>query len=114
MLRLHPNCKQGFLSASSKASPIAKCFPAAGTRVLLLSRLEAVLAVHGTIPAGLEWYRGLLPAPGTNYGRTPRFAPLVSPAGLLLFLGLTALFTALRRRISAFIEERLIFSGKRE
>ncbi|HUZ97567.1 MAG TPA: hypothetical protein VMU57_21895 [Edaphobacter sp.] len=33
---------------------------------------------------------------------------------MFLFLGLTALFAALRRRISALIEECLIFSSKRE
>lgn len=110
----HPRCPAPVLPATAKASPIAEAAPVASAGILALPGLEAVLAVHGTIAAGLEWHGGLLSASGAYYRRTPRLTALVSPARLFLFLGLTTLFAALRRRISAFIEERLIFGGKRE
>jgi hypothetical protein len=97
------------LSAPAKASP------AAATGVLLLAGLKAVLAIDGAVASGLERHSGLLSAPGADYGCAPRFTALVSSAArLFLFLGLTALLAALRRRVSAFTEEGLIFSGKRE
>ena len=98
----------GYLSVPAKVTPPAST----GTR--LFPGLKAALAIHGTVPPGLERHCGLLSAPGADDGCTPRFTALVSSAGLFLFLGLTALLAALRRRISALAEERLIVNGKRE
>jgi len=53
------------LAASAKAPP------ASITVVSLSSGLEAVLAVHGTVPSWLEWQSGLLSARGTDRRCTP-------------------------------------------
>jgi hypothetical protein len=78
--------------------------------------LKAGLAVHGTIASGLEWNGGLLSAPGTDHGRTTRFTALISAAAarLFVFLGLTARFAALRRRITTLAEEFLILRSECE
>lgn len=95
----------------------AKAFSAAATTAGF-ARLKAVLAVHGTVPSGLEWNCGLLPAPGADDTRTLRRTALVSAtaaaARLFVLLGLAACFAALGRRIAALTEELLILSGKRE
>jgi hypothetical protein len=95
------------LAASAKVPPAA-------TTSAALPALKAVLAVHRTIASGLEWNRGLLSAPGADHGRALRCAAVVSAARLFVFLGLAARFTPLGRRISAFPEELLILSRKRE
>jgi hypothetical protein len=103
------------LTSPAPTAP-AKASPAAAARAGL-TRLEAVLAVHRTVPSGLEWNCGLLSAPGTDHRCTPRFTALVAAAttaSLLVLLRLAACFAALGRRIATFAEEVLIFCGKRE
>ena len=101
------------LTISAIASPVATT-----TATAALAGLIAVLAVHGTIAAGLEWNCGLLSAPGAGHRCTRRRTALISTATaaarLFRFPGLTACFTALRRRITTFTEELLILARKRE
>jgi hypothetical protein len=103
-------CKHDPLTASAKASPRAAT--AAG-----LPTLEAILAIHGTVAAGLEWNCCLLSAAGTDHARALGRAALVSAsaaARLLVLLGLAACFTTLRRRITTLAEVLLILARKRE
>jgi hypothetical protein len=96
---------------AAAASPVAAAASAG------LPRLKAVLAIHGTIPTGLEWNRGLLSASGADHACTLRCTAAVPAAAatlLLVLLGLTARFAALRRRITTLAEEFLVLSGKRE
>src|SRR5271157_4382461 len=98
--RLYPICKCKGLTSSTPAAP-AKATPAAAA-CAGLTRLEAVLAVHGTVASGLEWNCGLLSASGTDHRCAPRFTALVATAAtarLLVLLCLAARFAALRRRI---------------
>jgi hypothetical protein len=81
--------------------------------------LVAVAAVDGAIAARLEGNGGLLSAAGANDGCAARFCALVasasaSPTCLLVLLRLAARFAALGRRVSALLEERLIFASKRK
>jgi len=97
------------LPAPAVAAPVTAA-AAAG-----LAALEAVLAIHGTVATGLEWHRGLLSASGADHAGSPRCAALKSAASrLLVFLRLTACFTALGLGVAALAEEVLILNGKRE
>jgi len=101
---------------------------AAGTTLL---RLEAVAAEHRTIASRFKRNRSLLAAARTNYcgSRCGTSAITAAPAaavaataatteaataasGLVGLLGLSAGLAALRRRISTFLEERLVSSSK--
>jgi hypothetical protein len=91
--------------------------------------LEAVAAEYWAIASGLERNGGLLATAGTNYrgscgcARAITTAPAAVAAtattesaattsGLIGLLGLSAGLAALRRRISTFLEERLVSSSK--
>jgi hypothetical protein len=67
----HPRCQAPVLSATTEASPITEAVPIASAGTLTLPGVEAILAIHRTISAGLEWDGSLLPAACTNYGCTP-------------------------------------------
>jgi hypothetical protein len=112
--RLYPICKREGLTAPASAAT-AKA-PSAATTRASLTRLKAVLAVHGTVAPGLKWNGGLLSASGADHRCTPRFTAVAAAtaAGLFVLLGLTAGLAALGRRITTFAEEVLILSGKRE
>jgi hypothetical protein len=96
------------------ASAAAAC-TAAGSALL---RLIAIPAVNRAIAARLKRHRRLLSATGAHDRRPARLGPLVSAtapaAALFVLLRLTAWFAALGRRISALLEERLVFGRKRE
>jgi hypothetical protein len=95
-------------------------------------RLEAVAAKDRTIASRFKWNGGLLAAAGTNYrgssgcacGVTTAASAITASAsatktsatttGLVGLLGLSARLAALRRRISPFLEERLVSSSKCE
>jgi len=96
-------------TATEAAAPIAAAartgFPA----------LEAVLAVDGTVASGLEWNRGLLPAPGADDAcALGRAALKPAAARLLVLLGLAACFAALGRGVTTIAKELLILGRKRE
>lgn len=94
------------------AAAAIAAIPAAGAG---LSTLETVLAVHGTIPSGLERNCGLLSASGTDHARTLGCAAAVPPAvRLFVFLGLAARLAALRSRVTTIAEEFLVLRTKRE
>lgn len=92
----------------------AIAIPATASGVLLPGS-KAVLAVHGPVTSRLKRHSGLLAAPGTRNGCSLRLAPLVSSAAaLFVLLCLTASLAPFWRRIAAFLEKRLILTGKRE
>jgi hypothetical protein len=119
-------------SAAAAAIIAATSASAAGaTTCAAFLRLEAIAAEDRTIAPGLERNRSLLAAARTNYRcsrcgtraitTTAPAAVSASPAaaitaattaGLVGLLGLSARLAALRRRISPFLEERLVSSSK--
>lgn len=93
--------------------------PAAPAAAISLPGVVAVLAKYWPVASGLKWHCGLLAASGTGHCCASRFTPGVSSAtsaasSLLIFLRLAARFAPLRSRIATFLEECLIFAGKRE
>jgi hypothetical protein len=90
--------------------------------------LEAVATEDRTIAPGFEGHRGLLSASGADNRRSRGCAGAITASasavaasaakaattGLIGLLGLSARLAALRRRISPFLEERLVSSSKCE
>ena len=116
-------------AAAASAAVIAAASTTAAAAGTALLRLEAVAAEYRTISARLKRNRGLLAAAGTHdccscgCTRAITTAPAAvaatastktAPAasGLVGLLGLSARLAALRRRISTFLEERLVSSSK--
>ena len=84
-------------AATAATAPVAAAAATAG-----LARLKAVLAIHGTVSAGLERNRGLLSASGADHACPLRCTATVpaaaaATAALFVLLGLAARFAALRR-----------------
>jgi hypothetical protein len=118
-------------AASAAAAAViaaASAATAGATTCAALLCLEAIAAEYRTIASRLERNRSLLAAARTNYRcsrcgtgaiTTAPAAVSASPAtaitaatGLVGLLGLSARLAALRRRISPFLEERLVSSSK--
>jgi hypothetical protein len=97
---------------------VAVAFSTATTAATLsLAGVEAVLAVHGPVAAGLKRHSRLLSAGGTLDRGALRVAAVATTASaptLLVLFRLTARFAALGNRVAPFLEERLVFAGKRE
>ena len=97
-------------------SPVLVAPAAAGlsaTARAALLRLIAIPAVHGPVAAWLKRNRRLLPAPGAGDRGPSGFRPLVSaasPAPLFALPRRAAGLAALRGRIPALLEERLVFA----
>jgi hypothetical protein len=92
-------------------------------------RLEAIAAKYRTIASRFKRNRSLLAAARTNYrsscggtraittapaavAATASTETAAATSGLVGLLGLSAGLAALRRRISTFLEERLVSSSK--
>jgi hypothetical protein len=118
-------------SAAAAAIIAAASASAAGTTACAaLLCLETIAAEDRTIAPGLERNRSLLAAARTNYrcsccgtraitttapaavSASPAAITAATTAGLVGLLGLSARLAALRRRISPFLEERLVSSSK--
>jgi hypothetical protein len=79
-----------------------------------LARRVAVAAIHRAIAAGLKRHRRRLSACRTNDGSSLGGSGTVTRTTLIVFLGLPARLAAFRRRVTAFLKERLIGSGEGE
>lgn len=117
-------------AATSAAVVAAASTAATAATSTALLRLEAVAAEYRTIAPGFKRNRGLLAAARTNYRSSRGCAraitapasaitaaatttvPTAATTSLVGFLGLSAGLAALRRRISTFLEERLVSSSK--
>jgi hypothetical protein len=116
-------------TAAASTAVVAAASTAAASAGTALLRLEAIAAEDWPIASGFKGNRGLLAAAGADNGRsrggsrgvtasasaiTASTTAGVAPAtsGLVGFLGLSARLAALRRRISPFLEERLVSSSK--
>jgi hypothetical protein len=119
-------------AASAAAAAViaaASAATAGATTCAALLCLEAIAAEYRTISSGLKRNSGLLAASGADYCRSCGCAGAIATAasavaasaatakassatGLVGLLGLSARLAALRRRISPFLEERLVSSSK--
>jgi hypothetical protein len=116
-------------TATTAATVVAAASTAATTAGTTLLRLETIAAEYRTITSRLKRNRSLLAAARANYccsrgcTRAITTAPAAVAASaatkstaattsLVGLLGLSARLAALRRRISPFLEERLVSSSK--
>ena len=117
-------------AAAASAAVVAAASTAAATAGTTLLRLEAITAEHRTIASRFKRNRSLLAAARANYRSSRGCARAITTApaavaataaatesttatsGLVGLLGLPAGLAALRRRISTFLEERLVSSSK--
>jgi len=116
-------------AAAATAAVIAAASTTAAAAGTALLRLEAIAAEDRTIASRFKRNRSLLAAARANYrssrggARAITTAPAAVAAtaattepaatsGLVGLLGLSAGLAALRRRISTFLEERLVSSSK--
>jgi hypothetical protein len=117
-------------AAATSAAVIAAASTTAAAAGTALLRLEAIAAEYRTIASRFKRNRSLLAAARANYRssscgtRAITTAPAAVAAtaaatesttatsGLVGLLGLSAGLAALRRRISTFLEERLVSSSK--
>ena len=118
-------------TAATSAAVVAAASTSAAATGTTLLRLEAVAAEYRTIASGFKRNSGLLAAARTNYccsrscaraitaapasaitASAATTVPTAATTSLVGFLGLSAGLAALRRRISTFLEERLVSSSK--
>lgn len=101
------------------AAPSSECALASATSAAAcLSRVEAILAIHGSVPAGFKGNRGLLSATGADDACPSGFGALISataaPVCLFILLRLAAVLAAFRGGIPTLAEKVLIFACKCE